>query len=293
MSKTSYLQITEELTDAYYDGLQSADRFSIPRIRVKNLILSRKKAENVKARGYLSACSVIWRAFTDQQKADWKDADAHPRQHGWRTFIGDQCKRIKYGIPGQATPTILHQDMVGKILIKEPAEEIKISQPHPHHYWISKKVTGKKGMYEPVEIEETLALPLKLTISYKSDLISTGAGSFVKFYALVRHLYQGQNLDHSEEISMDLSHAWETKETTVSSLIGDVVFYNLYIHLYKVRGTLLFDNVKVEHSGSNWARDTYCKNIDQSFSRYFYQVPKHWAVVTMPEGADYDSVYPT
>jgi len=293
MSKTSYLQVTEELTDAYYDGLQSADRFAIPRIRVKNLILSRKKAENVKARGYLSACSVLWKAFTDQQKADWKDVDAHPRQHGWRTFIGDQCKRIKYGIEGIATPSEYHQDMVGKILIQEPAEEIKIAQPHPYHYWISKKVKGKKGMYEPIEITETLALPLTLKISYKSDLVSTGAGSFAKIYASVRHLYQGKNLDHDEEISMDLSHAWETKETTISSLIGDVVFYNLYIHLYKVRGTLLFDNVKVEHSGSNWARDTYCKNIDQSFSRYFYQVPKHWAVVTMPAGADYDSIYPT
>jgi len=293
MAKTSYLQISDELRDAYFNGLQSADRFAIPRIRTKNLILSRKKVANLTSRSYLPACSVLWRGFTDQQKADWKSADQRPQKHGWRTFIADQCKRIKYGIEGVATPTAFHQDMVGKILIEAPAEEIKISQPHPYHYWVNRKVAGKKGMYEPVEVEEVLALPLTLSISYKSDLVSTGEGSFAKIYASIRHLYQGRNIDTNAEISMELSHAWETKQVENSLLIGDVVFYNLFIHLYKVTGTLLFDNIKAEHSGSNWARDTYCKNIDQSFSRYFYQVPKHWAVVTMPTGADYDSIYPT
>lgn len=293
MTKTTYLEIPPELEEQYYTGLQSGERFILPKIRPKDLILSRKRVENLTQRSYIPAIAVLWRAFTDPQKAAWKAADQHPQKHGWRTFVADQSKRIKFGLAGVATPNAFHQDMVGKLLIASPAEELKIIQPHPSSYWVSKKVTGKKSMYEPVAVDEILALPLKLTISYKSDLVSQGGGSFARFYASVRHLYQGQNLNHDEIIEIPLSSAWAKQDTTLSSLLGTVTAYSLYIHLYKVRGTLLIDNVKVEHSGSNWARDIYCKKIEQDFTRGFYQVPKHWAPIILPAGTDYESIYPT
>ena len=293
MAKTSYLDISSELEEAYYSPLQSSDRFIIPRIRVKTVILSQKKINDLIAKSYLPTISALWANFTDQQKADWKSVDPHPQQHGWRTFVADQSIRIKLGLGGVATPNQYHQDLVGKILIEEPAEEIKLIQPHPSSYWVYQKVTGKKAMYEPVEVSEDFALPLKLTINYKSNLVSTGEGSFARFYASIRHLYQGQNLNHNEIIEIPLSSAWASQNTTISNLTGLAVSYNLYLHLYKVRGTLLFDNVKVEHSGSNWARDTYCKKIEQDFTRAFYQIPKNWGVVEIPNGAGYLSIYPT
>ena len=293
MAVTTYLTIPPELEELYYTALQSGDRFVLPKIRPKTLIISRKKIEGLTRRSYLPKCSEWWRGFTDQQKADWKAIDPHPQKHGWRTLVADQCKRIKFGLPGTATPNEFHQDMVGKFLIEAPAEEIKIIQPHPSSYWVSKKVKGKKGMYEPVEVSESFALPFKITISRKSDLVSTGEGSFARFYASIRHLYQAQNLNHDEIIEIPLVSDWATQETTISNLAGIVASYNLYIHLYKVRGTLLIDNVKAEHSGSNWARDIYCKKIEQDFTRGFYQVPKHWAPITMPTGTDYESIYPT
>ena len=293
MAKTSYLDISSELEEKYYSDLQSSDRFIIPRIRVKTVILSRKKIEEITKRSYLKQIATLWNNFTDQQRADWKSVDPHPQKHGWRTFVADQSIRINLGLGGVATPNQYHQDMVGKILIEAPAEEIKLIQPHPSSYWIYQKVTGKQEMYEPVEVSEDFALPLKLTISYKSDLVSTGAGSFARFYASIRHLYQGQNLNHNEIIEIPLSSAWTKQDTTISSLIGQAISYNLYLHLYKVRGTLLFDNIKAEHSGSNWARDTYCKKIEQDFTRAFYQIPKNWGVITMPNGAGYKSIYPT
>lgn len=293
MAKTSYLDISSELEEKYYSNLQSSNRFILPNIRVKTVIFSRKKIENLIARSYLPTCSTLWQGFTDQQRQDWKDVDPHPQQHGWRTFVADQSKRIKFDIAGVATPNQYHQDMVGKILIESPAEEIKLIQPHPATYWLWQKIAGRKGVYEAVEVSEPFALPLKITISYKSDLVSTGAGSFARFYASIRHLYQGQNLNHNEIIEIPLSSAWNKQDTTKSTLIGLAQSYNLYIHLYKVRGTLLFDNVKAEHAGSNWARDTYCKNIEQNFTRQWYQIPKNWGVITMPNGAGYKSIYPT
>lgn len=293
MAKISYLDIEPELEEAYFSGIQSQDRFIIPRVRVKKVILSQKKIEDLEARSFLPAIAVLWNAFSDAERLAWKNADPYPHPNGWRAFVADQSKRISLGIGGVATPNEFHQDLVGKILIEEPAEEIKIIQPHPSNYWIYQKVVGTKSMYEPVEINEVFGLPLKITINYKSDLTSTGEGSFARFYASIRHLYQAQNLNHDEIIEIPLDNAWASQNKTVSVLAGVAVSYNLYIHLYKVRGTLLIDNVKAEHSASNWARDTFCKKIEQDFTRQFYQIPRHWGVITMPEGAGYQSIYPT
>jgi len=292
MAITSYISIPPGLEDAYWSGLQSSDRFTLPRIRVKTVILSRQKIANLTRRSYLQKCGEYWQEFTHQQKADWKSADFRPRKNGWTLFVADQCKRIKYGLEGTATPNPIHQDMVGLIKIEEPASEIKIVQPHPYVYWISKKVPGKKAMYEPVKITESFSLPLKIGLSFKSNLTSTGTGAFAKFYARILHFYQGQNLYTNLEINLPLQSDWQRQEKTVPSLVGQVVGYNLYFYLHNVRGELYFDNIVAQHSGQNWARDIYCKAIEQSFTKAFYQVPKHWAPEILPDGAQYHSVYP-
>lgn len=314
MAKTGYLRIPPELEEKYYSGLQSMDRFIIPRMRPKTGPFSRRKIQKLINRSYLGTISDLWNNFSDEQRNAWKDVDIHFQKHGYRTFVADQSIRIKLGLEGVATPNQYHQDMVGKILIVEPAEEIKLTQPHPSSYWISSKVIGKKNMYEPVEITEPFSLPLQIGINYKSDLVSTGEGSFARFYASVRHLYQGQNLNHDLIINIPLESGWDTAEEEITELLGLAVSYNLYLHLYKVRGTLLIDNIKAIHSainfysdygigiygevkyaewsGQNWVRDPFCNKIEQSFNRAFYQVPRHWAPITLPEGASYKSVYP-
>jgi len=234
MAKTSHIQVSPELEDKYYHSVQTMDRFIIPRIRKKTLLLSRKRITEIAARSYLTQCSALWNNFTDEQRQAWKDVDPHSQKHGYRTFVADQAQRIKLELEGVATPNQYHQDTVGELLIEAPAEELKIKQLHPSSYWISQKVEGKDNMYQPVEISESFSLPLKITISYKSDLTSTGEGSFARFYAIVRHLYQGQNLSHNLTVEIPFQSAWDKDEATISELIGLAVSYNLYIHLYKI-----------------------------------------------------------
>ena len=292
MALTTFILVPAELEEAYWGGLQAGDRFTLTRIRVKSIIQSRQKIAGLTKQSYLPKCSEWWDSFTEQQKQDWKNTDFHSQKHGWRHFLADQCKRIKYGIEGTATPSEYHNAFVGKIQIEAPASEIKLIQAHPYKYWISKKVSGKKEMYEPVEITEAFYLPLKIGLSIRSNLISAGAGSFAKFYARILHFYQGQNLYDNLEINIPLSSDWTRLENTVSSLIGKVISYNLYIHLYNVQGELLFDHAEATHTSQNWARDIFCKKVEQSFTRMFYLVPKNWAPITLPEGADYQSIYP-
>jgi len=293
MAKTTYLAVPPGLEQFYWKIIQPQDRFIISRVRVKKVFISPTKIGQITARSYLTACKEIWAGFTPEQKQAWKDVDFHPHKHGWRTFVADQCKRIKLGLPGSATPNQYHQDLVGKIIIEEPATEIKLIQPHPYAYWVAKKVAGTKNMWEPVAVNEYLSLPLKIALSFKTNLSSAGPSPSAKFYARVLYLYQGRNLYHDLEINLPLSSAWDREEIQVSSLSTSVVSYSLYIHLKDVQGEMLFDNVLAEHSGQNWARDIYCKKIEQSFTRGFYQVPKHWAPEILPEGAGYKSVYPT
>lgn len=293
MAKTSYLTVPSALETAYFTGLKSGDRFVIPRIHPNTILLSQKKIANLTSRSYLLQTKEAWDLFSNAERAAWKNADQHVQKHGWRAFLADKAKRIKFGYVGNATPNILHNDLVGLLQIDSPAEEIKLIQPHPSSYWVSHKVIGKKNMYEPSLVTESFYLPLTLSLSYKSNLISTGSGSFALFFARVRHLYQGQNLEYDLNVVMDLVSDWKSATATLNSLIGQPVSYNLYFYLHKVRGTLLFDNVKSSHSGSNWARDPFCKNIKQSFSKAYYQIPAHWAAITVPDGAGYESIYPT
>jgi len=293
MAKTSYITISPELEEKYYSDLQARDRFITPGIRSKAKIISRKKRAILNKKTFLKICSNYWDNFSPAEKQAWEDVSPYDPPHGWRTFVNDQCLRISLGLEGVATPNEYHQGKVGFISIEAPSEEIKLIQPHPSSYWIKTKVVGKPGMYKPEEITEILALPLQIGISYKSDLVSTGDGSFAKFYASVRRLYQGQNLDELLEVDIPLSSAWTKDTATLSSVIGTVTSYSLYIHLYKVTGELLFDNVIASHSGSNWARDRLCESIEEEFSRAYFQVPQHWAPVTKPAGSDYQSIYPT
>ena len=293
MAQTSYIDLTPEEEDLFFKTLKSSDRFTYPRITRKLTLFSVKRKKGLTQKSLLPQIAELWNAFSDGEKQAWNDAAAGQVKSGYNLFVQDQCIRIKNDIPGVATPSLLHQSWVGYLNIEAPATEIKIAQYHPRAYWVSKKVTGKKGMSEPVEVTEDFALPLKIQLSYKSNLTSQGGGSFAKFYAVVRSSYQGQDIFTNNEISLDLSADWKEADVTLTEVQGYVIGYTLYFHLFNLRGTLLFDNIKSEHSSQNWARDPFCKNINEGFTKAFFQVPKHWVAVELPDGATFESFYPT
>jgi hypothetical protein len=324
MAKVEYIDILPGLEDSYWSGLQFGDRFEHARVRKKIVFYSRKSKKGLSARSLLPQIAVLWNALSDLEQIDWADAAGEMKTkittgfiflengsnlllensskiirnqgkisyiNGWRLFVQDMCARIYNDIAGVATPSLLHQSWVGNLKIEAPATELKIVQLHPRSYWVSRKVTGTKNTYAPVLVTEDLGLPLKISLNYSSNLTSQGAGSFAKFYARVWYSYQGVNLYHDLEIALDLVAGWKNAEVTLTTLPTIVIRVDLYFHLYNLRGDLYFDNIKLEHSGQNWARDPFCKDILQGFTRAFYQIPDHWAAVTLPDGSQYDSIY--
>lgn len=291
MAKVEYVDILPATSELYYRSLTAQDRFTHARITKKVTHFSRKKVKGLTQKSLLPQVAEAWALLSPAEKTAWTTAGAERNLNGWRLFVQDKCARIKNDLAGNATPTTLHQSWVGNLKIEAPASELKILQIHPIFYWVSKKVTGKKGMYVPTKVTEGFSLPLVLTLSYSSNLSSVGDGSFAKFYAVVWSSYQGVDRETVLEIPLDLVSNWKTVSDTLSSVIGYIVGYTLYFHLYNVRGDVYIDNVKATHSGQNWVRDTYCEDILQGFTRAFYQIPQNWSAETLPDGAFYDSIY--
>lgn len=291
MAKTSYIDILPELESEYFKGLTPGDRFTFARVRRKNTLLSKKRKKGISQRSLLPEISVIWATLTQEQKDAWGTAGALSNMNGWRLFIQDYCARRVNDLPDIATPSNLHQSWVGQLQISAPAINAKLIQIHPHFYYVKRKVTGTKSMYNPVLVNEDISLPFKLGFNYKSDLTSTGPGSFAKFYAHFSYSYQGQNLSHDLEIPLDYITDWKSVDTTLNSLESIVVRYDMYIEIYNMQGDLYFDNVVAEHSGQNWARDPVCKDINQGFTRNYYQIPKHWSAISAPEGVIFETIY--
>lgn len=292
MAKTSYIVLSPEQSDLFYKNLKSGDRFTFSKIVLKKTIFSRKAIKGLRARSFLPMIAEAWNSFSEAEKEAWKVAGVASNMKGYNAFVKDKSIRIKNAIAGNATPTVLHQSWCGFLEIEAPATEIQLIQFHPHTYWVSRKVAGKKGMYEPVEVIEDLSLPLKVSCSYKSNLVSTGAGSFARLFARVRSSYQGEDRFTDCTLDFSLVSDWANIEETLSSVVGHIISYNLYIHLYNVRGLFLCDNIKAEHSGQNWVRDTQCNDIDQAFTRAFFQVPKHWVATIINDGGEFGTLYP-
>lgn len=291
MAKTSYIDIPPEIDEFYFSGLQPGDRFTFARIGRKNKLLSRKAKKGVSQKSLLPEIATVWATLSGAEKTAWSSAGAQSNLNGWRLFIQDYCARRVNDLAGLATPSLLHQSWVGQLQISAPASEAKLIQAHPRNYYIKKKIIGTKSMYSPVLITEDITLPITLSINYNSDLTAEGANPYAKLYAEIWYSYQGRNLFYLLEIPFDLSTGWKTATVTSPSLVSYVVGYDLYLHLHDLRGDLFFDNVKVTHGGQNWVRDPFCKDVNQGFTRNFYQVSKHWAAIIAPDGVLLETVY--
>jgi len=291
MALTPYINIFPSVEDLFFGSVQPIDRFTYARVRTKNLLLSRKTKKGLGQRTLLPEIGVAWAGLSDAVKLDWSNAGAECNLNGWRLFVQDYCARRVNDIAGLATPSLLHQCWVGQIHIEAPASEALLIQTHPRNYYVSQKVYGKKREYNPVLITEPVSWPFTLSLNYSSNLVAEGPDPYAKIYAEFWYSYQGANLYYNLEIPLDLITGWKTANATLSDLTSYCVRYDLHIHLHDLRGDLYFDNVSAYHSAQNWTRDAFCKDIDQSFTRNYYQIPKHWAAQILTEGADFESIY--
>jgi len=277
MAKTSYLTIPAGLDTKYFTALQSGNRFIIPHVKVKRLFTSRSRKKALTQKSLLVSLAPVWAGFSSLVKDSWNYAGLVSGMSGFKLFIQDTSHRIANDLSGYATPNLLYQSMVGRMTVESPATSLTIVQLHPNTYFVNKKVSGTRSQYEPVLVTENISLPVDISISYKSDLVSAGAGSKARFFVIIYSNYQGNTIENTCSINFSLIHDWERLTASISDVIGVFRGYTAFVEIHNCTGTLLFDNVSIVHGGQNWARDPYCNNIQQSFTKAFYQIPKNWA----------------
>lgn len=291
MAKTSYQQIPAELDLLYRKSLQSGERFIFPRVRRKILFFSRRSKKGLTQKSLIPTLALVWASFDGTAKNAWNSAGLASSLTGWKLFLRDTALRLKNDLVGYSTPSDIFQSLVGRLTIEAPAQNIRIAQLHPRDYWVYKKVPKSRNQYYPLGITESFGLPLTIKISYKGDLTEYGGTASARFYCVVISHYQGRDVENIVSIPLVLDSAWTREEATISDVVGVVRGYNAYIEISNARGNLYFDNVEFNHSGQNWARDKNCDDINQGFTKAFYQIPKHWIGEDVPEGAFFESFY--
>jgi hypothetical protein len=276
MAKVGYIDPNLADIKNFYSVARQVDRFSISRVVKKNVFLSPERIASLKDRSYLKDISTLWKSLTNEQRAAWKAVDPRTRKNGWQLFVKDMCLRYKANLEGMATPNIYHQASCGMIKMFEGAGEYKITQQHPNTYYLQRRISGKKGMLESVEVKEQFYLPIKVGLSYLVQGEPDGPDPQALFFVKIFSHYQGRDIETIEPIYLIPGEEWTREEITITSVLGQARSYELSFYLKDVKGSLYFDNILAEHTGQNWARDWQCDKIEMQFSRVWQQIAQSW-----------------
>lgn len=279
MAKVSYTDPNLAEIAGLYNNARVADRFTISRISKKRVFLSPEQIAKISDRSYLKEISTLWKSLNSTQQLAWKNIDQRTRKNGWQMFVKDCSARFKADIPGIATPSNLHQGIVGNINLESGAGEYMIGQAHPNTYFVQRRIPGKKSMQEQVEIKENLYLPLTVGLNYKSTLEPDGDDPQAKFGAIVSSHYQGLDIQTIIEINLNGLGTWGNESVNLASVKGVARSYILLFYFKNVKGNVFFDNVQAIHAGQNWARDPNCEQIEYNYSRTWQQVAKNWELL--------------
>lgn len=291
MVKVGYQQIPPEYSHLIKQVLVQSDRFIIPRLSVKTTLSKRRLKKAMKQKTVLPILSPIWASFSLSTKALWTAAGLENGMTGWKHFVREYILRDKYGYNVNDLPSIYHQGKIGVIILPDNNSELIIEQDHPFKYWVSAKVRGTKTQREPKIVTEFATFPFILKINYHSKLVVTKANARARIFIHYISNYQGRDIETMSIINFDLQTYWKTASVEVNEIFGKFRVYKIVMDFYGVKGQLWFDNIKVIHSGRNWARDTACNDIHQDFTKAFYQVSKNWIASHITSGVSFESDY--
>ena len=303
MVKTSYVGTPDELRqlaqksfqqrDRYILGVVQSQRRELSRAKKRELSRAAKVASPQKGRGSLfKYFSPFWRSLTSAQKAVWTQAAAVSGLNGWQLFISDSAARIKNYLQFGSDPNLLWQVRTGYIKIESPANNILLKQEHPLSYWVQSHVRGMSWKKTLQNLTEYFSLPLSLKIRYKSNLIPSGSIQRLRYFAIVKSSYQGVDRETEVICNLNPSTDWAEVSASLSSVIGYIISYILYIEVYGYVGELFIDNLRCEHGGFNWVRDPKSNEMDKIFIKQFAIIKPFWEIVNQPVGASFQSVFP-
>ncbi len=292
MAQTGALVVPPELLELFQKLISTTSNRRTGAIRKHGYLQSKKKVLELTTRSLLPQITAQKATLDESEVLAWKAAAAAGRQNWWNLFVQDTAYRLKYGISGLATPSPLHQYKVGRIEIAAPADRVLLTQYHPVKYYISKKMPGNTSLREDVAVVEKLALPLEIGLSFRTNLTALTGDPKVRFYAIIYSSYQGRTIETEVGFDIPLTSVWTRETAIISEVVGIARSYDLFIELDNVRGVFEWDNVLSYHTGTNYARDFRCTDVNNEPTIVNYQIEASWEELYLPTGAAFSSVYP-
>lgn len=303
MAKVQSFLTPEELVPLRQKTIQARDRFTLgavqsqrrPLSRAKRRLLTRPAITNspMKGRGSLfKKFSPMWRDLPQYKKDNYKAGGVPSFLTNWQLYISDNAARLRHSLPLEQPVSEIWQVRTGRIFLTNHTPAFVIKQEHPHKYTVTRKVRKMPWKEEMVNITEYFALPIKLEIRYKSNLLAVGSTQQARYFARIWSSYQGVDIFTDLEINFDAVTDWVHKTVQLPSIRGIVIGYTLYIEILGYTGEILFDNLRCIHSGQNWVRDPRCDNVGRVFKGGFSEVKPFWEIEKQPSETFFGTVYP-
>jgi len=220
----------------------------------------RKKYVKLNEITYLFNIATAWSNLSDDDKAEWNYASNVIGQHNYNLYVQDKSYRIKYGIAGNATPSLYHQYLVGHINIASPATSAKIVQ------------YNFRRVYFPASFE----------ICSKTNLVADGADPYVRLHFIYNRYTSGSTIEDKQTINIPLISGWDKEVKQIVDNGNRKGRWRVELELFNVTGDIWFDNVIVEYNGNINLNDPYCMNV-----------VKWWKGEDIGSGVTFETIYPT
>jgi len=220
----------------------------------------RKRNLDLRSITYLYNIAYIWAGLSDDTKAEWNYASNVIGQHNFNLFVQDKSWRIKYGIAGNAIPSLYHQYFVGHINIAAPATSAKIVQ-----YNFRK-----------------IIFPASFEICAKTNLTITGANPYCRFSLIYNRYTHGQTIEDITTLEIPLITGWDKFKAFPVRNAGNLGRWRVELEINDAVGDIWFDNIIVEYSGAIKLNDPYCMDV-----------VKWWKGENIGVGVTFETIYPT
>lgn len=257
--------------------------------------VSRRVKKRLREQSPLRLASVIWQNLEQSQRDDWQTVASGYGLSGWQLFVQrgtEQQQRGPVELGGYSyawayygfgsveednNPDYIALYLAGRLDIAAPADEVIITQQHDEFYNIRRIIPQSKRVFETVEIEEKLNLPLEIATSWRTDLVASGGSPSVEFYATIEYDNDGITDYYKQGFALGLQDGWQRNSVVLTPTLGTIYGYSLSFALTDCIGTLWFDNVRAEHTGTNWALDPHCYNVNPPIVRQHGDIAQPWS----------------
>ena len=291
MAKTQSLDIPPGQEFLHRQSIQQRDRFILGVVQSQTRIAPLPEKQRLRSQSIFRILSPYWQALTDDEKASWSLSGATSGLTGWQAFISENsgARRIGQTIP--VDPSNFHTGNVGLIASVSNDSHFSAIQFHPQKYLVTRPVPGQTWKSELVTITESFAFPLTLRLRYLFSVQGTGTGAVARYFARVTTSYQGEDIVRDYPITLVPGAAWREVTLTITGQLGFFVGYELHLEMINHSAFLYFDNIEANHSGTNWARDPKCNQVDRIFTRAFSLVSPYWVVQRSTNLSSFNSDY--